>query len=120
MLNTSPPILEQGTLDTLRDILGDELELLLRDMLHETPDQLGGLRQAAEACDTEALSRIAHIIKGSSGNLGLVALSQSCQILEDQARDGAVDEPLRLVERIEFEFRRSAETLKQTFPGVTQ
>jgi signal transduction histidine kinase/CheY-like chemotaxis protein/HPt (histidine-containing phosphotransfer) domain-containing protein len=53
--------------------------------------QLAGIAEAAEHGDTATLVRIAHALRGSSGSLGLAALSRLCGVMEEKGKEGGGD-----------------------------
>jgi HPt (histidine-containing phosphotransfer) domain-containing protein len=73
----------------------------------DTTKRLGELRAAFDASDATKCSRIAHAVKGSSGNVGADRMRELAGILEkldwalDPARPGA------LVNDLETEFARA-------------
>ncbi len=89
---------EEGEPDILEDLIG----LFLTD----APPQLGALREAVEAGDAHSVERIAHGLKGSSGNLGAVRMSALCTELEEMERSDELKAAPELISRLEEEFGR--------------
>ena len=81
--------------DELR-ILGDATDRILAELVeqfvHDTEPLLVELRDALEVGDALAVGRIAHSIKGSSGQLGGRRLALSCGRLERKAAAGSLAE----------------------------
>jgi HPt (histidine-containing phosphotransfer) domain-containing protein len=74
------PIAELRALDNG----GNELVNNLVDMFEKSvKEMLEQLKMATEKNDLKELSRIAHILKSSSGNLGAVAFSEQCLQMEE-------------------------------------
>ena len=109
----SGPVLDMATFEMLKTMLAEEFESLLQEFLEETPGKLAELRQAVAVVDAQAVSRIAHVIKGTSGNLGISALSACCEALEADARNGYLDEAGQQLAQTEAEFARAREALTE-------
>ncbi len=105
MSGANRPSAEEITIDLLvfdrLRVLGaaaghDLLTELIEQFVHDTAPLLVQLREALEARDAIAIARIAHMIKGSSGQLGGRRLAASCDRMERNAAtasltDGASD-----------------------------
>jgi HPt (histidine-containing phosphotransfer) domain-containing protein len=82
-------VLDQAVFDELRALGGEAETEFLTDIVtqfvSDTDPLLVQLRVLFEAGDAAAVSRIAHSIKGSCGQLGGVRLSASCARLENAA-----------------------------------
>jgi CheY-like chemotaxis protein len=89
---------EEGEPDILRELI----ELFLTDV----PPQLVALRKAMEAGDAHSVGRIAHTLKGSSGNMGATRMTAICSDLEDVGASGDLSAAPELLERLEEESRR--------------
>ena len=61
---------------------------IFRESASAAADQF---REALEATDAEALARIAHGLKSSSGNVGAAALVETCRVIEREGGSGAPD-----------------------------
>jgi len=84
------------------DILKELIELFLNDV----PPQLVALNEAGEAGDAHSVGRIAHTLKGSSGNMGATRMTAICSELEDVGASGDLSRAPELLERLEEEFGR--------------
>ena len=82
------PVLDSETLDTLQRALGAEFPALLTEFLDETPDKLQQIERALDAADLQAARRIAHVLKGTSGNLGVMNVCRICSAMEAAAFSG--------------------------------
>ena len=89
----------------MSELLGDDHELVrlvAAEFVRQTPPLVAELRQAVESRNADAVSRIAHRIKGSAGQVAARQVAGPAAALEEQARNGrlgAADELLREVER---------------------
>lgn len=70
------------------------------------------LKQAVAAGDYESAWRLAHGLKGASGNLSLPGLFRLFYELETAGREGASAGMPALIEKIEQEYRRLEEFLQ--------
>jgi PAS domain S-box-containing protein len=99
--------LEPGPAIDMEDVLdrldGDrelfhEMAQLFRD---GCPQAMEDLRRAIDNRDAQALERRAHNLKGSSANLGAVAVSHASAALEDCARSGKLEQAGDLFKTLE-------------------
>ena len=68
--------------------------------------QLEALREAIEGNDASSVERIAHILKGSCGNMGALRMSTICAELQDMGHSGELERAPMLLERLKAEFGR--------------
>jgi len=54
----------------------------------ELPFRTDDIRRVLSACDSAALSRAAHALKGAASNVGAQALSDACGVLEQSCLEG--------------------------------
>ena len=82
-----PPILKPEAIEALRSLSPDGDVSFLRELidifLTDTPKQLGKLESALAAQNSDAVTRAAHTIKGSSGNFGATHFAQIAQQIEN-------------------------------------
>jgi two-component system, sensor histidine kinase and response regulator len=99
---SSPRIDMKAALERLegdRELL-EELAQLFKD---ECPRALQEIREAIAAGDPPLLTRLAHTLKGSSGSLSAVPLSQAAAQLEKVAHAGDLADAESLFEKVEKE-----------------
>ncbi|MDX1250769.1 MAG: response regulator [Gammaproteobacteria bacterium] len=106
-----PPALDKATLENLRQLMGTGFPGLIKLFLTTFPGRLATMREAAKSEDYQALLREAHGLKGSSANLGMMALSNVCKELEQACRNGMPADALPQVEKIAGEYERVANAL---------
>jgi CheY-like chemotaxis protein len=106
---------EEGPLDesvvaTLRGLQEegkpDILEVLFELFLEDVPPQLVALRESVEAGKVHAVERIAHKLKGSSGNMGATHMAALCSELEEIGTSGDLSRAPELLKRLEEDFGR--------------
>ncbi|MFL7900127.1 response regulator [Azospirillum argentinense] len=84
----TPPRIDHAKRQDLREAIGDEgFAMLMETFLHETPGHLDRLRQAAQSGDFATVEREAHILKGSTGNVGFAQASALADELVAAARN---------------------------------
>lgn len=81
------PMLDHSTVISLHGALGDELHALFEEFFTIIPRDLSELENMYVVDDFAGMQRLAHRIKGSSGNIGLSSISSSCAALESISRD---------------------------------
>ena len=84
------------------DILGELIKLFLSGV----HPQLVALREALEGGHAHSVERIAHTLKGSSGNMGARRMSALCAQLQEVGASGDLSRAAGLLERLEAEFAR--------------
>ncbi|MBN2169698.1 MAG: PAS domain S-box protein [Candidatus Krumholzibacteriota bacterium] len=96
--------------DFLDRLGGDEelLEELVAFFITETPNQVEALRQAILEGDREAVTRLAHTLKGSSANVGAAQVRRIAAVMEADGREdrlGGMTARLRELEKALERFR---------------
>jgi len=102
--NIPAQTLDFEVIEGLRSILGSDINELFNDFLQQAPQEISQLQTLFQNNNLEALSHVAHSLKGSSGNLGVAALSNSCVNLELDARDGVASSIESHIQNIEANF----------------
>ncbi|TWI53918.1 HPt (histidine-containing phosphotransfer) domain-containing protein [Pseudomonas duriflava] len=99
----SLPHLDNEALIALQDVMEDEYGNLLDTYILDSEERIRGLKQACEAEDLGEIKHLAHSFKGSSSNMGAVALTALCRDLEEAARRGLsysiISEKLEQIQR---------------------
>jgi len=97
------------------DFVTELIDLFLDD----TTLQLKGLHAAVSKNDWDEIRRVAHLLKGSSGNIGAGSIAKLYEELEEQ-RDLDKGTVLNLLARIEIEFELVREALDtERHPQIT-
>ncbi len=108
--------IDQAALDNIRELQKEgEDSVLCRivDMYFgNAAELLMNLRAAIEASDAEAVRMAAHTLKSSSANVGAVALSAQCKLLEKIARKGNLEDAESIVTELEKEFKSVRKALE--------
>lgn len=99
--------LNRAAIENLRELGGDEMLVELTEMfIDDAASSLSALKKSVEHGDTTRVERVAHTLKGSSGNMGATRMADICSELEQAgASKDMADAPAQL-ERLEAEFER--------------
>jgi PAS domain S-box-containing protein len=87
----APIDLQVWNASTLRDLVGDDLDLqveLLNDFLRGARQQTAQIITAAAASDTSTLAGVAHTMKSAARTVGALSLGELCQRLETDGMAG--------------------------------
>jgi histidine phosphotransfer protein HptB len=104
-------IIDPESIENLRALNPGDEDEFLREIagifFEDTPQRLAELDQSLAAGDLSKFTRAAHSIKGSSSNLGAMALRAAAEKLEHQARSSGLAEIGPLVNDVKAEFDRA-------------
>ena len=90
---------------------------LLRHFAADHVSDMGKLRQCLDEGDRGTARRLAHTLKGTSGNLGATSLRQLAADLETAIKDGgAAAEVERLANAVEAELQRMTTVITEVLP----
>lgn len=111
-----PSVIEPQAIENLRALNPGDNDEFLREIvgifLEDTPQRLDELEQSRAAGDVTRFARAAHSIKGSSSNLGAVALRAAAEKLEHHARSEGLDGIAVHTAAVRGEFERAQAALK--------
>ncbi len=110
--SSTPDAVDFEVLDELREMLGGEVQQLIRLFLDDAPQLIARLETAAARPDYPLLYQAAHSLKSSSANLGAMALSEAAKRIELGARAESLDRPAVAVALLAAEFHRVREALQ--------
>jgi CheY-like chemotaxis protein len=107
------PSLDAVVVESLRDLGGDEMLSELTQLFFDDADSnLAALKEAIEKRDGTSVERVAHALKGSSGNMGATRMAELCGQLQDAGASGYLVLLQRysngLEEEFEHDFRHSS------------
>lgn len=109
--------LDPTVIDNLRQLTPpgepDVLSQVLRIFLDETPKKVRALLEALDAGDAAQVARLAHSLKGSTGNIGASALLDVCRRIEDRAKAGDLARVSPLGLELTAELRRAEHEIAQ-------
>jgi CheY-like chemotaxis protein/HPt (histidine-containing phosphotransfer) domain-containing protein len=102
----------------LRELGGAEMLTELAGMfLDDASSCLATLREAIEAGDANSAERVAHTLKGSSGNMGAKEMAAICAELQDTGSSGDLTRAPELLEQLEDEFKQVRSALEAEIAG---
>ncbi len=108
-------VIDPQAIENLRALNPGDNDEFLREIagifLEDTPLRIADLDQSAQAADVAKFTRAAHSIKGSSANLGAIALRALAEKLETQVRAEGLANVAGLVVQIKAEFDRTRSAL---------
>lgn len=112
------PVIDTQAIDNLRALspdAGDSAFLceLITIYLEDMPLRLSELKEALAKQDATLLTRAAHTIKGSSGNVGAVRLARLAQTIESHGKTSNFTAAAALEGDLHTEYGMAAEALKQ-------
>jgi HPt (histidine-containing phosphotransfer) domain-containing protein len=112
-----PMIIDPETIAALKDLNPGDNNAFLKEIvgiyIEDTPRRLQDLKTSLAALDVALFTRSAHTIKGSSANVGAVALSSAAARLEAMSRKDGLAGVAALVAECESEYARAAEELRR-------
>jgi CheY-like chemotaxis protein len=104
------PLIDMRRVREINSIAPDNdppmLQQLIDLYLEEFTGFLGQLQQSVNAGDCAGVHTVAHRLKGSSMNLGIVAVAGLCAQIDGKCKQGKLDEISPLLLQLENTFRR--------------
>ncbi len=114
------PVIDQQAIENLRLLDPSNNDEFLREIvgifLDDTPQRIAELEQSLAANDVAKFTRAAHSIKGSSANLGAMALRIVAETLEHQSRKEGLGGLAPLIGAVKAEFARAQVELAKLLP----
>ena len=104
-------VIDPQAIESLRALNPGDNDEFLREIvgifLEDTPQRIAELDQSLVASDLAKFTRAAHSIKGSSANLGAIALRAAAEKLEHESRTKGLAAIGGLVSEVKTEFSRA-------------
>ena len=114
---SAPLIIDPQAIENLRALTPGDDDAFLREIvgifLEDTPKRIAELEQSLSGNDPLRFTRAAHSIKGSSSNLGAMALRAVSERLEHQSKQTGLTGVEALLAELKTEFARAATELRQ-------
>ena len=115
------PIIDPQAIENLRALTPDDNDEFLREIagifLEDTPQRIAELEQSLAAGDGPKFTRAAHSIKGSSSNLGAMALRASAEKLEHHSQKSGLHDVSTMIAAVKTEFARAKAELDRLLPA---
>ena len=113
-------VIDPQAIENLRALNPGDNDEFLREIvgifLEDTPQRITELDHSLKTGDVPKFTRAAHSIKGSSANLGAMALRFVAEKLEHESRTNGLGEAAPLVESVKLEFARAQAELGKLVP----
>jgi HPt (histidine-containing phosphotransfer) domain-containing protein len=108
-------VIDPQSIENLRALNPGDNDEFLREIagifIEDTPQRIAELDQSLVAGDVVKFTRAAHSIKGSSSNLGALALRAAAEKLEHEARAQGLANVTPLLSGVKAEFSRAQAAL---------
>jgi signal transduction histidine kinase/DNA-binding response OmpR family regulator len=108
--NENTPALDLSVLESRRgpqkDEEPDKLARIVGLFIEDVPLRLEELRQAVERGEAQKVEETAHMLKGGSGYMGAVRMSEICAGLQGLGASGELSRAPELLDELEAEFKR--------------
>ncbi len=98
--------LDYEALNTLKDVMEDDFELLIETFIQDSNERLQKLQAIINSANSDLIRRSAHSFKGSSSNIGAMTLSGLCATMEKKAMAGNFEDMEVDLRAIESEFQQ--------------
>lgn len=113
--------LDPATLEELRKLGGPELVIrLVRQFVVDAQASLEAILQAVGGGDAESLVKVAHGLKGISGNLGAQTLGVLAAELEQEATSRNLDLSKNILKKLEHEFEQTRHAVEKVLHAETK
>lgn len=114
---TDASVIDPQSIENLRALNPGDNDEFLREIagifMEDTPQRLAELEKSLQAGDAATFTRAAHSIKGSSSNLGAVALRAAAEKLEHHARTHGLAGADTMISAVRVEFTRAEAELNR-------
>jgi histidine phosphotransfer protein HptB len=108
--------IDSSAIKSLRELApgdnGEFLKEIITIYIEDTPKRIAELKASLASGDTVTFTRAAHTIKGSSSNVGAVALKSVAERLESISKRQGLGSVSQLIADCEAEFARAAAELR--------
>ena len=112
---SDPAVIDPEAIENLRSLNPGDNDEFLREItgifLQDTPLRIAELDQSLAAGDAAKFTRAAHSIKGSSANLGALALRAVAEKLEHESRTKGLAAANSMLDQLKAEFARAQDEL---------
>jgi HPt (histidine-containing phosphotransfer) domain-containing protein len=104
-------VIDPQSIENLRALNPDDNDEFLREIagifFEDTPQRLAELDESLKEGDVVKFTRAAHSIKGSSSNLGALALRAAAEKLEHHARSNGLNDVATMLADVKDQFARA-------------
>lgn len=118
-IDEEAPILDDNALDTIKMLADDDepdfVENLINIFLGRMPPLVVEIAKSANSGSHSDLERSAHSLKGSSGNIGAMAMMKVCAKLEEMGRNQEMKGAPQLAAALETLSQQTESMLRQNW-----
>jgi histidine phosphotransfer protein HptB len=111
------PIIDQESIENLRSLNPDDGDEFLKEIigifLEDTPQRIAELNTSLASQDTVRFIRAAHSIKGSSANLGALALRAAAEKLKHHSNSVGLTDVTSMIAEIESQLDLAKDELNR-------
>ncbi|MGB0495868.1 MAG: Hpt domain-containing protein [Kangiellaceae bacterium] len=108
-------IIDVDTLNNLAEIMGDDMNMLIETYIEDCTGKVAELCEMDLETQQDELFKMAHSLKGSSRNIGVIEFADYCAEAERLARNGELTESDFDVPTINIMFTRAVNELKAKY-----
>ncbi len=116
-----PSVIDPQAIENLRALNPDDNDEFLREIvniyLEDTPLRIKELEDSLAAKDAGKFTRAAHSVKGSSSNLGAVAVRNVAEKIEHDSRSKGFEGAESLIAQLKHDYARAEAELKKLIGG---
>lgn len=105
--------MDTNTIESLRSVLEDSIYELFNAFITDCPATIERLANAIKDNNVAEINEAAHYLKGSGGNIGAIAFSNACNMLELQAKDNALIQPEVQIDKVRQLFEETVNYMKK-------
>ncbi|WP_461538703.1 hybrid sensor histidine kinase/response regulator [Spongorhabdus nitratireducens] len=106
-------LIDDTTLETLKEIMEDEFGSLIESYLEDSPRHVDDIHKANQEADKDILIRAAHTLKSSSNNVGALILGEVAKEIEQLAKSGDLDAIGPLLPRLKVAHQKTSAALQK-------
>jgi HPt (histidine-containing phosphotransfer) domain-containing protein len=102
------PVIDSESIENLRSLNPGDGDEFLREIvaiyLEDTPQRIAELEESLASGDTNRFTRAAHSVKGSSANLGAMAVRHAAELLEQHSNKHGLVDVAELISGLKVQF----------------
>jgi len=108
----SPSIIDMDTFNEVKDLMEEDMQSFIDTFLANSPKIIAQIKQAQKDGNIESVFLSAHQLKGGSGSIGALTLSDLAFKIEKAGRAGNAEPIPELLEQLKTEFELVETELK--------
>ena len=108
-------LFDNQIISELREIMGDDIGMLLETFIEDSRAKVGELSDALAAENADSIRRVAHSLKGSCKNVGAIAMALLCEEMEHKAKEEIFAPLPELYAQIEVVFNNTCDEIHERY-----